>query len=120
MLDLGHPDDFRGQPYPWLTNQMAHVLVGIAGSWILIALGMPGWGAILAAGLTSGSVEALHFSRGGTLRDGITDLAHVLSGAVWQVLGGTFWLLAIVALELAIGAQMRAAERDEAAHIGDR
>ena len=30
MLDLGTPDDFRGQPYAWLTNQMAHLLVGLA------------------------------------------------------------------------------------------
>ena len=35
MLDLGTPDDFRGDPYGWLTNQMSHVLAGLGGAWLL-------------------------------------------------------------------------------------
>ena len=35
MLDLGTPDDFRGDPYGWLTNQMSHVLAGLAGAWLV-------------------------------------------------------------------------------------
>ena len=79
MLDLGHPDDFRAQPYAWLTNQMAHFLVGMAGAWMLMRFGVPGWGGVLAAAAVSGSVEVLHLRRGGTLGDGITDFLYVVS-----------------------------------------
>ena len=62
MLDLGTPDDFRGQPYAWLTNQMAHVLAGLAGAWLLMRFGVPGWGGVLAAALISGAIEVVQLA----------------------------------------------------------
>ncbi|MFO1141183.1 MAG: hypothetical protein U1E59_02140 [Amaricoccus sp.] len=38
MRDLLTPDAFRGDPYGWLTNQMSHVLAGLAGAWLVLTL----------------------------------------------------------------------------------
>ena len=63
MLDLGTPDDFRGDPYGWLTNQMAHVLCGLGGAWLVATLaGRLGIGdlATALARVSGGPVDAAH------------------------------------------------------------
>ena len=119
MLDLGTPDDFRGQPSAWLNNQMSHFLVGIAGAWLLMRLGVPGWGGVLGAALTSCAIEVVQLRRGGTVSDGLTDFLYVVAGALWQAVGGAFWLFAIIAIDLAVGVRLRSVERDAGAQFGD-
>src|SRR6478735_380660 len=109
MLDLGTPDDFRGDPYGWLTNQMSHVLAGLGGAWLVAlivrSLGLSGgaaaWLAVALAALASGSLEVLQLRRGGGLRDGIEDFAFVLAGALWTASGGALALWLVIAGGLA-------------------
>src|SRR5690242_8812368 len=118
MLDLLSPDDFRGNPYGWLTNQMSHVLAGLAGAWLVaLVLGSLGLGAggaaglcVVAVALASGAVEALQLCRGGKLVDGLQDAGFVLAGALWSASGGALPLWLAVAFALAVGTAMRARE----------
>jgi hypothetical protein len=110
MLGLGKPDDFRGDPYGWLTNQMSHVLVGIVGAWLLMQLGCPPWCAVAAAALVSATVEAVQLRRGGRLGDGITDLSYVAGGAAWHAADGSVGILLLLTLGLVLGVRVRAAE----------
>ena len=118
MLGLGRPDAFRGDPYGWLTNQMSHVLCGVIGAWLLVALGAPGWGAVVGAALASAAVETLHLRRDGTIRDSVSDLGFIAGGAVWQVSGGSFGILLLLVSALALGVQLRARE-PRASTLGD-
>jgi hypothetical protein len=119
MLELGRPDDFRGDPYGWLTNQMSHVLVGITGAWLLMKLGCPPWCAVAAAALVSATVEAVHLHRGGRLGDTLADVAFVVSGAVWHLEPGVPLFL-LIALGFVLGVRSRLAERQTDAQTGDR
>ena len=130
MLDLATPDDFRGDPYGWLTNQMSHVLAGLGGAWLAMtlaaALGVTGHSleriaggpvnapaliGLVAAALASGSLEVVQLRRGGTLVDSLADFAFVLAGAVWTVSGGTCLLWLLVAAALVAGTVRRSRER---------
>jgi hypothetical protein len=110
MLGLGKPDDFRGDPYGWLTNQMSHVLCGIVAAWVLMQLGCQPWCAVAVTALVSATVEAVHLHRGGRLGDGITDLSYVVGGAAWQAAGGSLVILLLLTLGLVLGVRVRAAK----------
>jgi hypothetical protein len=119
MLGLGRPDDLRGDPYGWLTNQMSHVLVGIVGAWALMNLGCPPWCALAAACLVSAMVEAVHLHRGGRLGDSLADVVFVVSGSVWHLHPNLPFFL-LISLGLVLGVRNRLAERPCDAHTGDR
>ena len=66
MLNLGSPDEFRGDPYGWLTNQMSHVLLGVLVAWIIgsvVAIAPP-WLLVAVAFLGAGAVEVIHLRSG--------------------------------------------------------
>ena len=115
MLDLGTPDDFRGDPYGWLTNQMSHVLAGLAGAWLIeltvrsvgVGSGAAAGAGVVAVALASGALEAWQLRRGGTLGDGLQDFAFVLAGALWSASGGLLPLWLATAFSLGVGAVVR-------------
>jgi hypothetical protein len=120
MLGLGKPDDFRGDPYGWLTNQMSHVLCGIAGAWLVGLAGASPLAALAVVTCASAAVETVHLHRGGRLGDTLADVLYVVAGAVWQATGGSLWLLGFGALGLVLGVRSRLAERQTDAQTGDR
>ena len=113
MLNLGSPEDFRGDPYGWLTNQMSHVLLGVLVAWIIgsvVAIAPP-WLLVVVAFLGAGAVEVIHLREGGSVRDSLVDVAFVTLGAAWQAFGGS-WIAALaVAAGLCFGTVRRDAER---------
>ena len=132
MLYLATPDDFRGDPYGWLTNQMSHVLAGLGGAWLAMRLatflGVTGHAleriiggsvdalalvGLFAAALASGSLEVVQLRRGGTLMDSLTDFAFVLSGAAWTVSGGNLLVWLLVAAGLFAGTVRRSREHKD-------
>ena len=130
MLYLATPDDFRGDAYGWLTNQMSHVLAGLGGAWLVMTLAAafgvtghsleriaggpvsaPALLGLIAAVLASGTLEVVQLRRGGALTDSLADFAFVLAGAVWTVAGGTLLLWLLVAAALVAGTTRRSRER---------
>jgi hypothetical protein len=119
MLGFGRPDDFRGDPYGWLTNQMSHVLCGIAGAWLVGLAGASPLAALAVVTCASAAVETVHLHRGGRRGDSLADLGFVVSGAVWHLHPGLPLFLLIV-VGLAIGVWRRLAVRQTDAQTGDR
>jgi hypothetical protein len=119
MLELGRPDDFRGDPYGWLTNQMSHVLVGIVGAWLVGLADTSPLAALAVITFASAAVEIVHLYRGGRFGDSLADVVFVVSGAVWHLEPGVPLFLLIV-VGLAIGVWRRLAERQTDAQTGDR
>jgi hypothetical protein len=111
MLTLGRPDDFRADPYGWLTNQMSHVLVGIAGAWIAGVLGAPAWAALSLVAGVAVALEALHLRRGGRFSDSVQDVTFVLLGALWQVGSGDPFVAVIIIVDLGLGVRARRRRR---------
>jgi hypothetical protein len=119
MLGFGRPDDFRGDPYGWLTNQMSHVLCGIVGAWLVGLAGASPLAVLALVTFASAAVETVHLRRGGRLGDSVADVVFVVSGAVWHLEPGVPLFLLIV-VGLAIGVWRRLAERQTDAQTGDR
>jgi hypothetical protein len=112
MLNLGSPDEFRGDPYGWLTNQMSHVLLGVLVAWIIgytVAIA-PAWLLIAVATLGAGAVEVIHLRKGGSIRDSLVDVGFVTLGAGWQACGGSWIAAVLIAAGLCFGTVRRDAE----------
>jgi hypothetical protein len=119
MLGFGRPDDFRGDPYGWLTNQMSHVLCGIAGAWLVGLAGTSPLAALAVVICASAAVEAVHLRRGGRGGDSLADLGFVVSGAVWHLHPNLPFFL-LIALGLGLGVRIRVREGHAGTRIGDR
>jgi hypothetical protein len=119
MLGFGRPDDFRGDPYGWLTNQMSHVLCGIVGAWLVGLAGTSPLVALALVTFASAAVETVHLHRGGGLGDSLADLGFVVSGAVWH-LHPILPVFLLTIVGLAIGVRRRLAELRTDAQAGDR
>ena len=114
MLNLGTPDDFRGNPYLGrLTNQMSHLLLGIVAAWLLGLFGASAWLCIAVVTIGAVALEAFHLSRGGSTTDSFNDIGFIVLGAAWQANGGGVLVALIAGICLAVGTANRAAERGE-------
>ncbi|MDE0590412.1 hypothetical protein OU789_10785 [Halocynthiibacter sp. C4] len=84
---LFQPDDFQGDWYGWLTNQAAHVLLGM-GIFAAVSLlfshisKRPHEMALIISAFGYGFFEYL---QGGTFIDSVADWAFVMSGAFFAV-----------------------------------
>lgn len=110
-LDLGTPDDFRGQPYAGLTNEMSHILCGIAGAWGALRLDVPALVAVLGASLIASAVELWQARTGrNSLHDSLSDIVFVVGGAWWQAADQPALLAGLLAMALVSGVLRRRRE----------
>ena len=106
-MRLLEPDDFAGDPYGWLTNQLSHWALGLLAAWALLALGAGAGWTLAAIAAAMCLWEARQLRLGGGLADGAADWGFVMLGAIWG-LGVTGWLpLVLLAVALAAGVALR-------------
>lgn len=94
MIDLMTPDDFAGNAYGWLTNQLSHAALGLAVAGALAALlhGRASHPKAIALALLAACYGAVEAIQRGTLTDGLADWSFVMLGgllglAVWEQRG---------------------------------
>lgn len=78
MIDLITPNDFRGDPYGRLTNQCAHIILGLGPAWLALMVSPALAVALLVA---FALFELWQWRRmGGTLADSAADLFFFAGG----------------------------------------
>lgn len=89
------PDDQRDSPYGYAVNQVAHAGLGAGAAFLWLPLA-----GALVAGVAA--LQVVHTRRGGSVADGIEDVAVIAAGVAVVVLASKLALLALCAW-LAIG-----------------